>query len=450
MFYSTNPYTEQRIMEYEYETTQSLKTKLNLCSDAFIVWDLLSVEERAIQIKNIGKTLNKYKSIAAETMTKEMGKPITESMAEVEKCITLCDYYATEGVKLLANKKGSTLQDSYVTYAPIGVILGIMPWNFPFWQVFRFAIPTLLAGNTVVVKHALNVPESALLIEKIINEALSLDNVYVNIFTTNRVTEMVITNSIIKGVSLTGSTKAGKSVAQVAGKVLKPAVLELGGSNALIVFEDADIEKTAIACVKARFQNNGQSCIAGKRLLVHETIQSQFMQSLLEKVTALKVGDPMEPETQISVLAKREFVMTLEQQLDGSIDQGAIMLVGGANKSYAFEPTVVSNVTPDMPLFNEETFGPVLAVTSFKNEAEAIQLANATKFGLGVSLFSQDIEKMKSLIPKFNDGAVFINSFVKSIPQLPFGGSKNSGLGRELAEEGLKAFVNIKTVVIEK
>lgn len=448
MFYSTNPYTEERIKEYQYETTQSLKDKLSACDKAYANWSLLSVEERAKQIKNIGKELDKHKMLAAETMTKEMGKPITQAIAEVEKCITLCNYYAKEGPELLAPKNGKTTEESYVLYEPTGVILGIMPWNFPFWQVFRFAIPTLLAGNTVVVKHALNVPECALLISTIITTSLSVNNAYVNIFTSNKITERVIANSIIKGVSLTGSTKAGKSVAEAAGKVLKPVVLELGGSNALIVFDDAAIEASAEACVQARFQNNGQSCIAGKRLLVQEKIQSKFMECLLQKVNELKMGDPMLPKTQISVLAKREFVMTLEQQLDNSLDKGAMILVGGTNKSYAFEPTVVSNVTPEMPLFIEETFGPVLAVTTFKTEEEAIHLANNTAFGLGVSLFSQNIEKMKNLVPKFNDGAVFINSLVKSIPQLPFGGSKSSGIGRELAEEGLKAFVNIKTVFI--
>jgi len=324
-----------------------------------------------------------------------------------------------------------------------------MPWNFPFWQVIRFVIPTLLAGNTVVIKHALNVPESALLIQKLIQESLSVKDAYTNIFTTNKVTEATIANNIIKGVSLTGSTKAGKSIAQAAARVLKPVVLELGGSNALIVFEDADIEKTADACIKARFLNNGQSCIAGKRLLIANKIQSKFITCLLEKVKALKLGDPTNLETEISVLAKQEFVTDLAQQLHDSVEKGAKILTGGNHENCVFEPTIVSNVTTDMPLFYQETFGPILAVTTFETEEEAINLANNTEFGLGVSLFSLDIEKMKKLVPKFNDGAVFINSFVKSIPQLPFGGSKNSGIGRELADEGLKAFVNIKTVVIQ-
>ncbi len=449
MFYSTNPYTGKRIKEYQYDSAELLQTKLISCNEAFTKWSLTAITERAEQIKNIGVVLSKYKMVSAQIITNEMGKPITEAIAEVEKCITLCNYYANEGVQMLADKTGNTPEVSYITHAPIGVVLGIMPWNFPFWQVFRFVIPTLLAGNTVVIKHALNVPESALLINKIVNEALTVKNAYVNIFTSNQVTETTIANSVIKGVSLTGSTKAGKSVAQAAAKVLKPVVLELGGSNALIVFEDADIEKTAEACVKARFLNNGQSCIAGKRLLVAKKIEKEFVSCLIEKVKTLNLGDPTNPKTEISVLAKQEFVTSLVQQLQDSLEKGAEILTGGNHENCVFEPTIVNNVTTDMPLFCQETFGPVLAVTTFETEQEAINLANNTEFGLGVSLFSKDIEKMKSLIPKFNDGAVFINSFVKSIPQLPFGGSKNSGIGRELAEEGLKAFVNIKTVVIQ-
>ena len=449
MFYSTNPYTGKRIKEYQYDSAELLQTKLISCNEAFTKWSLIPITERAEQIKNIGVVLSKYKTVSAQIITNEMGKPITEAIAEVEKCISLCNYYANEGVQMLADKTGNTPEESYITHAPIGVVLGIMPWNFPFWQVFRFVIPTLLAGNTVVIKHALNVPESALLIQKLIQESLSVKDAYTNIFTTNKVTEATIANNIIKGVSLTGSTKAGKSVAQAAAQVLKPVVLELGGSNALIVFEDADIEKTADACIKARFLNNGQSCIAGKRLLIANKIQSKFITCLLEKVKALKLGDPTNLETEISVLAKQEFVTDLAQQLHDSVEKGAKILTGGNHENCVFEPTIVSNVTTDMPLFYQETFGPILAVTTFETEEEAINLANNTEFGLGVSLFSLDIEKMKKLVPKFNDGAVFINSFVKSIPQLPFGGSKNSGIGRELADEGLKAFVNIKTVVIQ-
>ncbi len=448
MFYSTNPFTGKRILEFNYHSTQEVKDKLISANEAYFEWSQGSVANRAKYIEKVKGVLLNNKEKAALLITAEMGKPISESYTEIDKCVDLCDYYADNAVEYLEERVLKTAPESMKIYEPLGVILGIMPWNFPFWQVFRFAIPTLIAGNTVVIKHALNVPECALLLEEIFNTALEDIEPYINLFLTNKKTENLIANDIIKGVSLTGSTKAGKAVAAVAGRELKPVVLELGGSNALVVFKDADIKKTVDICVQSRFLNNGQSCIAGKRLLIAEEIQAEFMQLLIEKVRALKIGNPKEVDTQISVLAKREFVLNLEQQVSQSIDMGALLLLGGNSHDYYFEPTIISNVTPQMPLFTQESFGPVLAVTNFKTIEEAVALANNTEYGLGVSLFSQDIVQMRRLISKFQDGAVFINSLVKSIPELPFGGSKASGLGRELSEEGIKAFVNIKTVVI--
>ena len=448
MFHSTNPYTGQRILEFEYHTRQQTKDALENAHKAYADWKNFSIKKRAALIKRVGEVFQKNKEEAALTATNEMGKPIKEAIAEVEKCILLCDFYSENGEKLLANQKGNTDFESWVTYEPIGVILGIMPWNYPYWQIFRFAIPTLLAGNTVIVKHALNVPECALLLEKVFSEALENDNVYTNLFLSNERTENLIVNDTIKGVSVTGGTAAGKAVADKAANGLKPIVLELGGSNALVVFKDANLEKTVATCVKGRFMNNGQSCIAGKRLLLAKEIYTDFVNLLVEKVGNLKTGDPKDETTEISVLAKREFVMDLDEQLDQSVSKGATLLIGGKNEGYFFEPTLVSDVTPDMKLFKEETFGPVLPIIKFETVEEAIELANNTSYGLGVSLFTEDIDFAKSIIPKFEDGAVFINSFVKSIPQLPFGGSKISGLGRELADEGLKAFTNIKTVVV--
>ena len=448
MFHSTNPYTGQRILEFEYHTRQHTKDAVIQSDKAYSLWKKKPINERAQQIKNVGEVFKKYKKEAAQIAVDEMGKPITEAIDEVEKCILLCDFYSENGEKLLANQKGNTDFESWVTYEPIGIILGIMPWNYPYWQVFRFAIPTLLAGNTVIVKHALNVPECALMLEKVFREALETEHVYTNLFLSNERTESLIGNDLIKGVSVTGGTAAGKAVADKAANGLKPIVLELGGSNALVVFKDADIKKTVDECIQARFQNNGQSCIAGKRLLLASEIYTEFVNLLMEKVSNLKKGNPKDETTEISVLAKREFVMDLDQQLDQSVAEGATLLIGGHNDGYFFEPTLVSDVTPEMPLFKEETFGPVLPIIKFETVEKAIELANNTNYGLGVSVFTKDIEFAKSIIPKFEDGAVFINSLVKSIPQLPFGGTKISGLGRELAEEGLKAFTNIKTVVI--
>ncbi len=448
MFYSTNPFTGKRILEFDYHSTQKVKDKLMSANEAYFEWSQGSVANRIKYIEKVKEVLLKNKEKAALLITTEMGKPISESYAEIDKCIDLCDYYADNAVEFLEERVLKTAPESVKIYEPLGVILGIMPWNFPFWQVFRFAIPTLIAGNTVVIKHALNVPECALLLEEIFNTAIQDIKPYVNLFITNKKTENLIANDIIKGVSLTGSTKAGKAVGALVGGELKPMILELGGSNALVVFKDADIEKTVDICIQSRFLNNGQSCIAGKRLLIAEEIQSEFMQLLIEKVQALKIGDPMDVDTKISVLAKREFVLNLEQQVSQSITMGGLLLLGGNSHDYYFEPTIISNVTPDMPLFSQETFGPVLAVTNFKTVDEAVALANNTDYGLGVSLFSKDICEMRSLIHKFQDGAVFVNSLVKSMPELPFGGSKASGLGRELSQEGIKAFVNVKTVVI--
>ncbi|WP_010522236.1 aldehyde dehydrogenase family protein [Aquimarina agarivorans] len=448
MFFSTNPYTGKRILEFEYHSTQQVKDALTSLVHAHEGWKKRSTVQRVGDIEAVKTSLLKHKDKAAKLISTEMGKPISESYAEIDKCVNLCEYYAKVSVDFLADKTINSAKNSWVIYEPLGIILGIMPWNFPFWQVFRFAVPTILAGNMVVVKHALNIPECAQLIEEIFTEAIPEFKPYKNLFLTNKNTENLIANDHIKGVSLTGSTNAGRAVAAAAGKEIKPVILELGGSNALVVFKDADIEKTVDICVKSRFLNNGQSCIAGKRLLIAEDIRTPFMKLLIEKIKTLKSGDPLDVTSQISVLAKREFVMDLDQQLTQSISMGALLLLGGKSNEYHFEPTVVSNVTPEMPLFKQETFGPVLAVTTFKTVEQAIELANSTDYGLGVSLFSQDITYMKSLVSKFQDGAVFINALVKSFPALPFGGSKTSGVGRELSEEGLKAFVNVKTVVI--
>ena len=303
MFKSINPYTGQKLGSYSYNTTQEINTIFEQSEKAFDLWRQVNIEERALQIKKIGSLLLDKKEAAAKIITEEMGKPIKEAISEIEKCALLCDYYEENVKELLKNNIVSTVKNSYVVYDPLGSILGIMPWNFPFWQVMRFAIPTVMIGNTVILKHASNVPECALFLEKIFKEALSVENVYQNIFCSNRTTEHSIGNDAVKGVSLTGSNKAGLSVAQTAAKHLKPIVLELGGSNALVAFEDVDIDKTVAECVNARFVNNGQSCIAGKRLLIHESIKQKFIDKLIAKVQELKVGDPLDMSTDISVLA---------------------------------------------------------------------------------------------------------------------------------------------------
>ncbi len=448
MFRSINPYTNTIIKDYPLTTRKELEFILNQTQQAHVKWKQVPLASRLQQIKELGSLLEKNLKETSELITQEVGKPIQQSKAEVKKCIQLCYFYEERGEIFLKNKQGNTSFKSYVTYEPLGVILGIMPWNYPFWQVFRFVVPTLLSGNSVVLKHASNVGGCANFIESLLAKALSVDRVFNNLFLSNESTTAVITNPIIKGVSLTGSTKAGKSVASVAGTFLKPVLLELGGSNALIVCKDAAIDKAIDACILGRFQNNGQSCIAVKRLLLDASIEKEFVEKLTQKVKNLKKGDPFKEDTYISVLAKPEFVTSLNNNLKESLEEGANLICGGNYKDSFFEPTLVSNVTSNMALFKKETFGPVLPILSFKTLEEAINLANTTQYGLGVSVFTENKELAKKIIPKFNDGAVFINSIVKSIPSLPFGGTKTSGLGRELAEEGIKAFVNVKTVVI--
>jgi succinate-semialdehyde dehydrogenase/glutarate-semialdehyde dehydrogenase len=378
-----------------------------------------------------------------------MHKPISQAIAEVEKCAILCNYYYENAESFLSTKNIKTeATESFVTYEPLGVILGVMPWNFPFWQVFRFAVPTIIAGNTVVVKHASNVPKSANLIQEIFEKAGFPKGCYQDLPISSSEVANIIANPIIKAVSLTGSEQAGIAVATEAGKHLKKCVLELGGSNAFIVLEDANLEKAVAIAVTARMQNAGQSCIAAKRFLVHEKIVEEFVIKFKIAIQNLKTGNPLDKETQIGSLARVDLAEELEIQVKKSIQMGAKLIVGGNRKDAFYEPTILTEVTIEMPVFKEETFGPVAAIITFNTLEEAIQLTNQSEFGLGVSVFTQDIDFIKTKISDFNEGAVFINEMVKSDPRLPFGGIKKSGYGRELAEEGIKEFVNVKTVVI--
>jgi succinate-semialdehyde dehydrogenase/glutarate-semialdehyde dehydrogenase len=428
-----------------------MNSVLKLAETTQKTWQAISISERVTFLKNLQHILLKNKEIYAHLITTEMHKPTKQAIAEMEKCALLCDYYLGKAELFLEPKKINTDNtESYVNYEPLGVILGVMPWNFPFWQVFRFAVPTLTAGNTVVVKHASNVPKCAAVIQTIFEEAGFLKGCYQNLpVPSNRIAE-VIANPIIKAVSLTGSEQAGIAVATEAGKHLKKCVLELGGNNAFIILEDANLEKAVATAVNARMQNAGQSCIAAKRFLVHEPIHDAFVSQFKAAVEKLKTGNPMDMETQIGPLARVDLAEELEIQVKKSIEMGAKLRLGGNRKKAFFEPTILTQVTPEMPVFKEETFGPVAAITSFKTLDEAISLSNQSDFGLGVSIFTENIDFIKTKISTFNEGAVFVNEMVKSDPRLPFGGIKKSGYGRELAEDGIKEFVNVKTVVINK
>ena len=428
-----------------------MNNTLELAKTTQKTWQEISISERVIYLQNLQRILLKNKETYARLITTEMHKPITQAIAEVEKCALLCDYYLENAESFLETKKIKTENsESYVSYEPLGVVLGVMPWNFPFWQVFRFAVPTLTAGNTVVVKHASNVPKCANIIQTIFEEAGFPKGCYQNLPIPSNKVDEVIANPIIKAVSLTGSEQAGIAVATEAGKHLKKCVLELGGNNAFIILEDANLEKAVATAVNARMQNAGQSCIAAKRFLVQESIHDAFVSQFKAAVEKLKSGNPLNNDTQIGSLARVDLAKELEIQVKKSIVMGAQLILGGNRNEAFFEPTILIQVTPEMPVFKEETFGPVAAITSFQTLDDAIKLSNQSDFGLGVSIFTQNIEFIKTKISAFNEGAVFINEMVKSDPRLPFGGIKKSGYGRELAEDGIKEFVNVKTVVINK
>ena len=413
----------------------------------FQSWKTTSFSERSKLLQNLAKELKKNSREYAKDISLEMGKPISQSIAEIEKCAWVCDYYAENAEKQLSNEIIKTdASESYVSFEPLGVLLAVMPWNYPFWQVFRFAAPALMAGNIAVLKHASNVMKSAANIQKAFERAGFPKDCFQSLVIGSDKVEAIIRDPRVKAVTLTGSNPAGSAVASVAGEEIKKTVLELGGSNALVVFEDANLEETVKTCVMARFQNTGQSCIAGKRLLLHKNIAEDFLEEFTKQVRELKSGDPMDEETFIGVLAREDLAKDIEEQVQKSLDMGAEIILGGNRDSAYYEPSILINVKPGMPVFDEETFGPVIGVTTFKDEKEALELANHSNYGLGVSVFTEDLDFAKKLIPQFEDGAVFINDLVKSDPRLPFGGTKSSGYGRELSEHGIREFVNRKTV----
>jgi succinate-semialdehyde dehydrogenase/glutarate-semialdehyde dehydrogenase len=448
---SINPFTNLVIEEFEEYSEKKLETLLSGSGEAFKKWRLTGFEYRKSLMKKVAILLIKNRDEYATAITSEMGKPITESMAEVEKCAWVCDYYAENAESFLKSVSVTTDADvSYINYDPLGPVLGIMPWNFPFWQVFRFAVPTLMAGNTVLLKHASNVQISARHIENIFSDSGFPEQVFRNLVIGSSKVKNIIENEIVKAVSLTGSEFAGQRVAETAGRKIKKTLLELGGSNAFVVLSDADLKKSVDIGIKARMQNAGQSCIAAKRFIVHKKVSDEFISLFTKEIGKLKQGDPLNESTNIGPLATRDQADIVEKQVIKSLEMGARLIIGGIRKDNFYSPTFLVDVRPGMPVFDEEVFGPVAPLTIAENTEEAIKLANSTKFGLGVSLFTSDIEKARELTSEFEDGAVFINALVKSDPRLPFGGTKQSGYGRELAIHGIHEFVNAKTVYIKK
>jgi succinate-semialdehyde dehydrogenase/glutarate-semialdehyde dehydrogenase len=450
---SVNPFTGEVIKSYPEFTCEEVNSIISEVDNAFQQWRLTDFEYRAILMKNLQAQLIERKNLLAAIMVAEMGKVLREAIGEIEKCALVCSFYADHSASFLKNENIKTeASESYITYQPIGTVLAVMPWNFPFWQVFRFLAPSLMAGNTGVLKHASNVPGCALAIEQLVRDAGFPENVFRTLLVASSEIKAVIENPLIKAVTLTGSTPAGKSVASIAGSVLKKSVLELGGSDPYLILEDADIETAACLCVNSRLLNAGQSCIGAKRFIIADKIYDAFEAEFVHLMSEASFGDPLDPSTKIGPMARPDLRDELHQQVTKSCEMGAKVLIGGFipnGKAAFYPPTVLTNVVPGMPAYSEELFGPVAVLFRFKSEQEAVRIANDTVFGLGAAVFTKDVTKGKSLAEKgLEAGCVFVNDFVKSDPRLPFGGIKQSGYGRELSETGIREFMNIKTIVV--
>ncbi|MPZ23653.1 MAG: aldehyde dehydrogenase family protein [Dehalococcoidia bacterium] len=451
-FQSINPATEEVEATLDEHSPEEVEQALADVWQAFEGWRKTSLGERSRLMQAAARHLRANKERYAGLMTAEMGKPIKQSEAEVEKCAWNCDFYAEHTGTFLGDRDTpSSATQSYVAFDPLGPVLAVMPWNFPFWQVFRFAVPAIMAGNSAVLKHASNVPRSALAIEEVFREAGFPDGIFRTLLIPSGKVAPIIEDDRIRAVTLTGSDFAGSKVAEVSGRALKKNVLELGGSDPFIVLADADLEAAATTAVNARYQNAGQSCIAAKRFIVEDGVADEFTGLFVEAAQRLRLGDPAEHETELGPVARGDLLDDLEDQVKRSIGEGADIVAGGhriERKGYFYAPTVVSNVSRTMPVFAEETFGPVAAVVRARDAEDAVALANESQYGLGSALWTRDIERGRSLARDIESGSVFINGMVASDPRLPFGGVKRSGYGRELGEFGIREFVNIKTVWI--
>lgn len=459
-FQSLHPYDQSLIAEYPLISEQMLEQRLESASIGFQFWRQTSFQKRSDLLKQVAILLRAKNEEFARLITMEMGKILPEARAEVEKCAVCCDFYAEYGAEYIRDEivgngsipKPADMLRGSVRFEPLGVIFAIMPWNFPFWQVFRFAAPSLMAGNVALLKHAPNVMGCALAIEAVFTEAAQSLNVPASIFQTLvvdiDVVERIIAHDAVQGVTLTGSEFAGSSVAALAGKHIKRSVLELGGSDPLIVLEDADLESAATVAVQSRMQNAGQSCIASKRFLVHTAVHDEFVHLLEQKISALKQGNPLESTTTTGPMARQDLAEKLHQQVQTTQKQGGKLLLGGTTTRANFQPALFVDVPMDSPAFNEETFGPVAAVVSVADDDEAIRLANQTRYGLGASVWTRDRERGEHIAAHINAGAVYVNGLVKSMPHVPFGGIKKSGYGRELSYFGMKEFMNAKTVYV--
>ena len=450
---SINPLTNEVIREFEEHTDAQIEEVLQKADATYYQWRKTSFEERSPLMHAAADVLRNNKAKYAQTMTDEMGKTRKEAMAEVEKCALCCDYYAENAAQFLADEPLKIDQgEAYIAYDPIGAVLAVMPWNFPFWQVIRFAAPNLMAGNVGLLKHASNVPQCALALQEVFREAGFPEGCFQSLLISSKKVDGILGDRRIRAATLTGSEVAGSKVAAKAGQELKKTVLELGGSDPFIVLADADLEKAAATAVKARMINCGQSCIAAKRFIVLEEVYEQFMDIFVKTMSDLKQGDPNEEGVDYGPMAREDLADQLLEQTRKSIDKGAELLLGGdrPDKQGAFfNATILGNVKPGMPAYDEELFGPVASVFKVKDEEEAILIANDSPYGLGGCVWTQDIEKGKRMVRQVESGAVYINKMTASHPALPFGGVKLSGYGRELSHLGIREFVNQKTVWLE-
>jgi len=450
---SINPVNGKRIKKYQEIAVQKIDEKIQAAHKAWLKWRRVPLEERASLLLKTAALLLEQKHDLARLMALEMGKPLKDGVAEIEKCAAVCTFYAEKGASFLKDEKIKTeARHSFVSYQPIGVVLAVMPWNFPYWQCFRFIAPALMAGNVGLLKHASNVPECALSIEKILLKAGFPRYVFQTLLAGSRKVQKIIEHPLVKAVTLTGSTEAGKQVAALAGAQIKKTVLELGGSDPYVILADADLEHAASVCAQSRLINNGQSCISAKRFIVVKEVAQAFTQLLKEKMSGKTMGDPLDEHTDLGPMSRKDLRDQLHQQVIENIEKGARCILGGTiprfKGSHAFyAPTILTGIKKGMPAYEEELFGPVAAVIVARNEKHAIELANDTSFGLGAAVFTRDVKKGERIArEELQAGACFVNALVKSDPRLPFGGINQSGYGRELGVFGIREFVNIKTV----
>ena len=452
-FTSINPSTGTVIERYDALEDKAIEERIARAAAAYRLYHTCSFEERILKLNGAAKFLEESAETCAKLITIEMGKPISQARAEIKKCAWVCRFYAEQGEDFLQEEVvASEAGKSYVTYQPMGPLLGVMPWNFPFWQVFRFAAPVLMAGNVCLIKHAPNVTGCALKVETILREAGFDQNEFQVLPVPVDKVASIIEDKRVKGVSLTGSDRAGSSVASAAGRNIKPTLLELGGSDPFIVLADANVEHAASIGLRSRMQNAGQSCIAAKRFILEKQIAEEFLAYFLEGVEALKVGNPMEASTDMGPIAREDLRNNAHEQVKRSLIEGAQLKTGGKKlegPGFFYAPTVLTDIKPNSVAFEEELFGPIAALVFAEDADHSVELANASPFGLGGAVFTEDVEKGEQIARQLEVGCAFINEMVKSDPRLPFGGIKHSGYGRELSQHGIRAFVNAKTVWVK-